>query len=383
MLDVCMFTLGGQHSYIQALCSGLAEVGPSHGVRTCLVTGPGPAPTGSPSYHVETILPRQIPVHDYKSRLHWLCSRLVYLRRRRRIFERWLRGRHVDVVHFQQDAAPLFETGLFRALRRDGIGVAVTIHDIVTNRRYGRILEALARRASRAAWRECDALCVHSEGLGNQLSEFLGAGHPPIHVTPIAISSVPVRPAPAEDTLLFFGILHPYKGLDVLLRAMQRLPGLRLIIAGRPEPSIGMDYMNQIRNMIAMLPEGQVELHDRFIPEEEVAGLFARASLVVIPYTVFSSQSGVLHTALGHGRPVVVSDIGAMGESVRRWGVGEVVPPGDVAGLASGIERALTPARYAAAVEASARVRNESTWARMAQATIEVYRTVREGYGSH
>ena len=91
MLDVCMFTLGGQHSYIRALCSGLAEVGPAQGGRTCLVTGPGPAPTGSPSYYVETILPRQIPVQDYKSRLHWLCSRLIYLRRRRPIPARFYR----------------------------------------------------------------------------------------------------------------------------------------------------------------------------------------------------------------------------------------------------------------------------------------------------
>ena len=119
------------------------------------------------------------------------------------------------------------------------------------------------------------------------------------------------------------------------------------------------------------------------IPEESVSGFFSRARLVILPYTSFASQSGVLHLAMAHARPVVVTEIGALGESVRRWRVGEVVPPGDAAGLADGIERALTPARYAAAVEASARVRNESTWARMAQTTIAVYRSVREEYGLH
>ena len=54
------------------------------------------------------------------------------------------------------------------------------------------------------------------------------------------------------------------------------------------------------------------------------------ATLVVLPY-LRTDASGVLATAIGHGRPVVVSDVGSLGETVREFGLGEVVPPGDEA----------------------------------------------------
>ena len=73
---------------------------------------------------------------------------------------------------------------------------------------------------------------------------------------------------------------------------------------------------------------------------------------------------------------MVVSDIGAMGDSVRTLGVGEVVPPGDVRGLVDGIRRTLATDRHAAAVLASAQARSELTWERMAGDTIGVYRSL-------
>ena len=113
------------------------------------------------------------------------------------------------------------------------------------------------------------------------------------------------------------------------------------------------------------------------VGDQRTAGLrrfFAR--LVVLPYTFFASQSGVLHQALAHRRPVVATDVGALGECVRRWGIGTVVPPDDEEALADGIEHALEPDNYRAAVEAIGRVREELTWTRMADATIDVYRSI-------
>jgi glycosyltransferase involved in cell wall biosynthesis len=135
-------------------------------------------------------------------------------------------------------------------------------------------------------------------------------------------------------------------------------------------------YFEQVRDLARRLPLGRVELIDRFVDEQEVVDLFGRSSLVVLPYTSFTAQSGVLHQALTHARPVVASDVGALGESVRRWGVGEVVPPGDERSLAWAIEQALDPGRYRAAVESIACIRGELTWTRTAEATIEVYRSI-------
>jgi glycosyltransferase involved in cell wall biosynthesis len=129
--------------------------------------------------------------------------------------------------------------------------------------------------------------------------------------------------------------------------------------------------------MIGYLPAGCVELRDHFVSDAEATDLFETCSLVVLPYTSFASQSGVLHQALAHGRPVVVSEVGALGESVRTWRVGAVVPPGDAKALAGAITRMLQPESYRAAAAASVKVRGDLTWASMAEATSEVYRSVR------
>src|SRR5205085_173798 len=70
--------------------------------------------------------------------------------------------------------------------------------------------------------------------------------------------------------------------------------------------------------------------------------LFRQASVVVLPYTSFASQSGVLHDAYAQGRPVIVTDVGALGETVREDGTGVVIPSGDAATLAQSIERILS-----------------------------------------
>src|SRR5215211_7916726 len=104
--------------------------------------------------------------------------------------------------------------------------------------------------------------------------------------------------------------------------------------------------------------------------------LFEQSSLVVLPYTSFSAQSGVLHDALAYGLPVVVTDVGALGESVRRWGIGQVVPPDDDAALAGAIREMLVPSRYQQVSAVVDRVRNELSWKRAAEIAIEAYRSV-------
>ena len=68
------------------------------------------------------------------------------------------------------------------------------------------------------------------------------------------------------------------------------------------------------------------------------------AALVVLPYRR-TDASGVLATAIGHGRPVVVTDVGSLGETVRDFGLGEVVPPGDEHALAEACIRLLDDPR--------------------------------------
>ena len=100
--------------------------------------------------------------------------------------------------------------------------------------------------------------------------------------------------------------------------------------------------------------------------------LHAGADLIVLPYTSFASQSGVLYDAYSHAVPLVVSDVGVVGVTVREEETGWVVPPGDAAALASAVTTALRdgPARgrASAAQRAIAATRTpELTGARIRQ----------------
>jgi glycosyltransferase involved in cell wall biosynthesis len=384
LLHAYMYTptsSGGHALYAQELLMALAGVGPGRGVTAELVTCEDLAAELRTSvYPIHRILPRREPREAFRSPIAWAASRLAYYSRRERVFLDWVSRRAGrGLVHFQE-YTPWLAPRHWRALRRRGIPIVCTVHNIISHYSTNKVLKVVRESSLRSAWRECDALLVHTEGLREALADHLGAGHPPIYVTPHGVWS---RGGPIEregdggaagrTRLLFFGVIRPNKGLHVLLRAMERLPQCDLTVAGEVEED---GYHKQALGLARRLPPGRVELIDRYIEEAAVADLFARSRLVVLPYTSFAAQSGVLHQALAYGRPVVASDVGGLGECVRRWGIGRVVPPDDERALAEAIERALEPEPYRAAVEAVARVRGGLTWTRMADATIDVYHSV-------
>jgi len=383
-LHVCMYTpqsAGGHALYTQELLTALAEVGPGRGIAPELVTSEDLAAAHRTSaYPIHPILPRLVPRSEYRTAPAWAWSRMIHYARREQIFLDWLAGRQdLNLIHFQ-DYTTWLAPRCFRKLRRRGLAIVLTVHNIFAHYYYNNIHRYIRFYLCKSIFRGCDALLVHSAGLREALSDYLEGVHPPIHVTPHGVwraAGPSVRPMRAVDgpreRLLFFGVIRPNKGLHVLLRALELLPQCDLTVAGEPEEP---RYFEQVRDLARRLPPGRVELIDRFVDEQEVVDLFGRSSLVVLPYTSFAAQSGVLHQALAHARPVVASDVGALGESVRRWGVGEVVPPGDERALAWAIEQALDPGRYRAAAESIACIRSELTWTRTAEATIEVYRSI-------
>ncbi|HEX5126924.1 MAG TPA: glycosyltransferase family 4 protein [Rhodocyclaceae bacterium] len=141
-----------------------------------------------------------------------------------------------------------------------------------------------------------------------------------------------------SPSLLFFGRVEAYKGLGVLLDALDLLRSesslaVRLVVAGR-----GSD-LDQYRARIAA--DKNVELLDRYIAPEEISDLFARNTVVVLPY-IDATQSGVAALAFACGRPVIASATGALPEVVRDGETGLLVPPNDAAALANAIHRLLT-----------------------------------------
>src|ERR1043166_5733573 len=108
--------------------------------------------------------------------------------------------------------------------------------------------------------------------------------------------------------------------------------------------------------------DARIEWRLGFFPDDGGAGLMHGATLVVLPYRR-TDASGVLATAIGHGRPVVVTDVGSLGETVRDFGLGEVVPPDDERALADACLGLLTDRdRLAAAFAGTHGARKALTW---------------------
>jgi glycosyltransferase involved in cell wall biosynthesis len=181
---------------------------------------------------------------------------------------------------------------------------------------------------------------------------------------------------PNGHALLHFGLLRSAKGLDVLLRALPGIaaavPDVRLVVAGDPlEP---VEPLHALADELGV--GGRVEWRLGYVREEQIPALMDEATAVVLPYRKIES-SGVLATALGHGRPAVVTDVGSLGDTVREFGAGLVVSPEDPAELAAACIRLLTDAAALDdAFAGTARAREALTWEKAAEAHERLYEQV-------
>jgi len=120
-------------------------------------------------------------------------------------------------------------------------------------------------------------------------------------------------------------------------------------VAGRGDA----DLEALLRDAAARLPRLTIELE--WITPERKRELLNAADLMVLPYTAFSSQSGVLHDAFGSHLPAVVTDVGALRASVTDAGAGWVVTPGDPTALAQALVGAVRDRGVWAGASAGAR----------------------------
>jgi glycosyltransferase involved in cell wall biosynthesis len=337
--------------YDHALASALAEEG--HAVTLLTSRFPhGRAPAADGYAREELFAPvstrlfRRSPLRLAAKGIEYAPSVARLVRRIERL--------DPDVVHVQWLPRPEVD---LRWLRRiaDDRPIVLTAHDVLPRRRravpvWPDVLETAER------------VIVHSERAVEQLVE-LGLGSE--RIARIAHPVFPAEPLPPPEgrTLLFFGLIREYKGLDVLLRALPEIRDARLVVAGDPVDPVPR-------------ANGRVEWRLGFVPEPEVRELMARSAAVVLPYRQLDS-SGVLATAIGYRRPVVVTDVGSLGEIVREFRAGEVVPVDDAEALAKACTRLLQPKRLAAAYEGAGRAAKELTWKHAAAAHDELYRAVR------
>ncbi len=272
-------------------------------------------------------------------------------------------ARAADVVHFQWLAVQPVDVRLLGAFRRP---LVLTAHDVLPREpRPGQ------REGQRRLYERVDAVVVHSEhGRGRLVGE-VGVPASKVHVIPHGVlDSADGGDLPPElrgvegPVVLFFGLLRPYKGLDVLLEAWRGITGAELWIVGAPR----MDTAP----LRAAAPPG-VRFLERFVGEPQVGALFRRAGLAVLPYREID-QSGVLFTALGAGTPLLLSAVGGFPE-VAAAGAAELVAPGDAAALHDALERLLADpaARERLAAGARRAAAERYGWEDIARRHLELY----------
>jgi len=338
--------------YDHALASALAELGHSVTLLTSRFPhGEAPEPEG---YGREELFAPISTRLFRRSRLRLPAKGLEYGPSVARLVRRVERI-DPDVVHVQWLPRPELD---LRWLRRLAVErpVVLTAHDVLPRR-------ARAQRVWPDVLETAERVVVHSRRAVEQLAE-VGLGRERIAQIPHPVFEGEPLPPAEGRTLLFFGLIRDYKGLDVLLRALAEIPDARLIVAGDP---------------LDPVPEGgdgRIEWRLRFIEASELADLMAAAAAVVLPYRRLDS-SGVLATAIGYRRPVVVTDVGSLGEIVREFGAGEVVPVDDARALAEACTRLLEPDALAAASKGAERAARELTWERAAAEHDRLYRAVR------
>ena len=142
--------------------------------------------------------------------------------------------------------------------------------------------------------------------------------------------------AEEEKVLLFFGFVRGYKGLKHLIRAMQRIVNnveqAKLLIVG--------DFAGDKEEYLKLIEEygvkDYIEIHDGYIPDQEVEKFFAASDVVVLPYES-ATQSGIVQIAYGFEKPVIATKVGGLPEVVLDGKTGYIVPPKDSEKLAERI----------------------------------------------
>ena len=235
-----------------------------------------------------------------------------------------------------------------------GKTIVLTAHNVNAGKRDGND-SWLNRVTLRTQYQLTDRIFVHTQKMKDELVTEFGVRGEAVTVMPYpsdnSFPDTELTPAEAkrrlgigaERTILFFGSIRPYKGLEYLLAAFEQVATVpegekwRLIIAGEPmEPA---QYVRKIRGRIpgGLPPESIIDRME-FIPDGEAEIYFKAADVLVLPYTEIF-QSGVLFLSYAFGLPVIAADVGSFKEDVVEGATGMIFRARDAVDLAKTIER--------------------------------------------
>jgi glycosyltransferase involved in cell wall biosynthesis len=232
-----------------------------------------------------------------------------------------------DVIHVQY--LPMLKWRLpldfwfLEFCRKRGSKIVLTVHDLLPHDTAD-----VYKQTFHKLYQMVDGIICHSDHIKTRLETEFSVSEQKIEVIPHGpffydladtgreIVSQEFGIPPDSLLVLWQGIIFPYKGVDLLLNAWQKLEaansGAFLVIAGTGAPEL----LDQIREQVCQLGLKRVHLHFRFITTEELVALYRAANVVVYPYRAITT-SGALATGLALGKAIVASDLPVFRELLR------------------------------------------------------------------
>lgn len=215
--------------------------------------------------------------------------------------------------------------GIIRCLNRQNCKLIALSHNITPHEP-----KFFDQPLTRAFLNQCDGHLTLSDIVSRDLNKlvdnplFLQHPHPPYPQFGAAIEPLEAKRILALDTklktLLFFGLIRDYKGLDLLIDAFGRLDeGYQLVIAGECYGSFDR-YQQQIAKLAQ---QDRVHLYNEYIADDRVSLFFSAADYLILPYRT-ATQSGVISAAIHFSLPMVVTPVGELGLSITQSKLGVV-----------------------------------------------------------
>ena len=264
---------------------------------------------------------------------------------------------------------------LARRLKRAGIPTQFLCHNVIDHEARG-----WKRALTKAVLRQADTFLVQSSGEEDCLRSLVPEARVAVHPHPIFTQyPEPARELPrrAAREFLFFGLVRPYKGLDILLHALALMSDrdVMLTVAG--------EFWQPVAPTLALIEDLgitlRVELIPKYVDAQDAADLFHRADAVIMPYRS-ATGSGVIGVAYRYGKPVIASRVSGLAELVEEGATGVLVAPESPQQLADALV-AMTADRARAMAPEVAQYAAKLSWDSLAETTLRAITAGGEGRG--
>ncbi|MGD0483012.1 MAG: glycosyltransferase family 4 protein [Terracidiphilus sp.] len=289
---------------------------------------------------------------------------------------------HVQVLPMLKWRLPL-DFWFLEFCRKRGSKIVLTVHDLLPHDTGEAHKETFLE-----LYRMVDRLICHSDHIRTRLVAEFSVPEEKVSVIPHgpffydlpATGSEQTPPGfekkPGTVLVLWQGIIFPYKGIDLLLCAWQRVEthddDCQLAIVGTGTPEL----LEQIREQVKSLGLKRVQLEPRFVSARELVALYRAADVVVYPYRAITT-SGALATGLALGKTIVASDLPVFRELLTDRENALLVDPEDAAKFAEALTKLVQDADLRERLASRVRAMDfgEQSWISIAKKTVQAYKS--------